>query len=111
MRNFRCEGTKVRLKCHRGYVISVSFAFYGELEAGQEVCKDVSSLLEQCRKDVSEIVGKDCDGKGLCLFTVDNHRFGKFCEGQYFYLDIRHSCGKIHFFLPIGKLPFLYLLK
>lgn len=75
-------------------MIRVSFAFYGELEAGQEVCRDVSSLFEQCRKDVSNIVSRDCDGKGLCIFAVDKQRFGKFCQGQYFYLDIRYSCGK-----------------
>ena len=58
----------------------------------------MSSLFEQCRKDVSETVGLDCNGKGLCIFAVDKQRFGSLCQGQYFYLDVRYSCGKIALF-------------
>ncbi|XP_065057218.1 serine-rich adhesin for platelets-like isoform X2 [Rhopilema esculentum] len=90
--NVRCEGNNVRLKCEANHVIRVSYAFYGELEPGQELCKDASTVLEQCRKDVLNIVSKDCNGRDFCLFTIDNDRFGKFCQAKYFYLDIRHLC-------------------
>ena len=86
-------------------MIKISFAFYGKLWAGKKLCSDVSAVLEQCRKDVTDIVSKDCDGKGRCVFTVDEKRFAKYCQATYFYLDVRHTCGKAFkiFFSPLQR--------
>ncbi len=92
-RNVRCQGNRVRLECERGNVVKTDLAFYGELEPGKELCKDVSQVLEQCHKDVSDIVKKDCDDKQFCVFAIDR-RFKDLCLAKYFYLDIRYSCGE-----------------
>ena len=89
----------MRLKCHKYHVIKISLAFYGELDPGQELCKDVSSVLEQCRKDVTQIVRSDCDNKQHCLFKIDQKRFKAYCQAIYYYLDVRHTCGKLEFAL------------
>lgn len=84
-----------RVNCSPGEVMQILGAEYGHMKVGKCVERDIG--VSGCKADVSNILGRRCEGKQNCEVSVldDELKNTKPCSrGIYVYLEASHACLK-----------------
>ena len=63
-----CDGEEFSASCASGATVNVTSAFYGRMQLGRCVCKDLGYV--GCSEDVTETLNSRCTGQQLCEISI-----------------------------------------